>query len=78
MGLETQENQYLDGRNVFGGSDASSAMADKEVRDILQGCEQDAIALLQANQPALERISKHLLQKENISGEEFMQLLHTP
>ncbi len=75
MGLETQENQYLDGRNVFGGSDESSALVDKEVRGILQQCEQDAIALLKANQPALERISKHLLEKENISGEEFMELM---
>ncbi len=75
MGLETQESQYLDGRNVFSGSDESSALVDKEVRDILQTCEQNAIALLQANKPALERISKHLLEKENISGEEFMELM---
>ncbi len=76
MGLETQESKYLDGRNVFGGSDESSALVDKEVRDILKKCEEDAIALLEKNKPALERISKFLLEKENISGEEFMQLLN--
>ncbi|MGI6688045.1 MAG: ATP-dependent zinc metalloprotease FtsH [Christensenellales bacterium] len=75
MGLETQENQYLDGRNVFGGSDQSSALVDKEVRDILQQCEEEAIKLLNSNQDALERISAYLLEKENISGEEFMHLL---
>ena len=73
MGLETQENQYLNGRNVFGGSNQSSALVDKKCRTSFKVWK-EALALLQNNQEALERISKHLLEKENIS-EEFMQLL---
>ena len=76
MGLETPENQYLDGRPVFGGSDASSAAVDKEVRDILMRAEEEAIKLLNENVDALDRIAQHLLDKENITGEEFMELLN--
>ncbi len=76
MGLETPENQYLDGRPVFGGSDASSAAVDKEVRDILMRAEEEAIKLLKENVDALDRIAQHLLDKENITGEEFMELLN--
>ena len=75
MGLETTENQYLDGRNVFGGSDQSSARVDQEVRGILDKCQKDAIKLIEDNAQALERISAYLLDKENITGEEFMDLL---
>ena len=75
MGLETTENQYLDGRNVFGGSDQSSARVDQEVRGILDKCQKDAIELIEDNAQALERISAYLLDKENITGEEFMDLL---
>ncbi len=45
------------------------------MRNILAQCENKAIDLLNENQEALERIASYLLEKENISGEEFMELL---
>jgi len=76
MGLESQENKYLDGKAVFSGSDASSARVDQEVRDILKQCDEKAIQLLEQDVEAMDRIAQHLLEKENITGEEFMALLN--
>lgn len=77
MGLESTESQYLDGRNVSTCSPQTSAAVDEEVRQIIDQCQHNAIQLLEGNRDALNRISTYLLEKENISGEEFMQVLAT-
>ena len=76
MGLENTQSQYLDGRNVSTCSTQSEAKVDEEVRKILDECQQNAIKLLSENTGALNRISAYLLEKENITGKEFMDLLH--
>ena len=76
IGLETQQSQYLDQRTSGHYSPETGRLIDAEIQKILTDCQVAAIELLQANRPALERISRYLLEKENISGEEFMQLLH--
>ena len=76
MGLQSTQNQYLDGRNVSTCSEQTEAEADEEVRKILEQCQSKAVNLLQENRSALDRIAARLLEKENISGEEFMDLLH--
>lgn len=75
VGLESTQNQYLDGRNVGHYSEQTGTLIDDEVRNILAQCQQDANNLLEANRAALDKISDYLLEKENITGEEFMQLL---
>lgn len=75
MGLESTQNKYLDGRSVAHYSEQTGTLIDDEVRKILDQCQQDAIKLLEENRPALERISAYLLEKENITGKEFMQLM---
>ncbi|MDL2217298.1 ATP-dependent zinc metalloprotease FtsH [Christensenellaceae bacterium OttesenSCG-928-M15] len=75
MGLETTESQYLDGRNVRTCSEETNTIIDDEVRKILAQCQEDAIALLKGNGAALEKISEYLLEKENITGKEFMEQL---
>lgn len=75
MGLESTQNKYLDGRSVAHYSEQTGTLIDDEVRKILDQCQQDAIKLLEENRPALERISAYLLEKENITGQEFMQLM---
>lgn len=75
MGLQSTQNQYLDGRNVSTCAESTGAEADEEVRKIIQHCEADAVALLENNHAALDRIASCLLEKESISGEEFMNLL---
>ncbi len=75
MGLEKTQDQYLDGRNVSTCSSQTGAEADEEVRRLIDFCQKEAVRLLQENSDAFERITARLLEKENISGEEFMELL---
>jgi len=75
MGLESTENQYLDGRNVATCSEQTTAAVDEEVRKIIDECQQNATRLLEENRKALMEISKYLLEKESITGEEFMKVL---
>ena len=75
VGLESVQNKYLDGRNVRNCAETTSAAIDEEVLSIIKQCHQKAIKLLQENQPALHRIAAFLLEKETITGEEFMKLL---
>lgn len=76
MGLESTQNQYLDGRNVPNYSEETGTIVDKEINKILEECQENSIELLKENTKALEAISKYLLEKENISGEEFMDILN--
>ena len=78
MGLESTENQYLDGRNVSNCSEATGLEIDNEVRAIIKACHKKAKDLLLENREALEKISEYLVEKETISGEQFMQLLKPP
>lgn len=75
VGLESVQNKYLDGRNVRNCAETTSAAIDEEVLSIIKQCHQKAIKLLQENQPDLHRIAAFLLEKETITGEEFMKLL---
>jgi cell division protease FtsH len=75
MTLESTQNQYLDGRNVFTGSEASSAEVDTEVEKILEQCHQNALELLRGKKDKLAEIADYLYNKETITGETFMQLL---
>ena len=77
MGLESAQNKYLDGRNVSNCSEQTSALVDDEVRKLLAECEKDAVNLLKGNDGALNKISEYLLEKENITGDEFMTLLRS-
>lgn len=76
VGLESIQNKYLDGRSVRNCADVTSAAVDEEVLNIIRQCHKKAIRLLEENQEALHRISAFLLEKETITGEEFMELLH--
>jgi len=75
MGLESVQNRYLDGSRVKNCSDETSTLIDVEVRQILSACLQKATELLVDNRSALDKIAEYLLEKENITGEEFMRLL---
>lgn len=76
IGLESIENRYLDGSRVTQFSPETGTAIDEEVRQILATCQKDATALLQQHADKLERLSEFLLEKENITGQEFMSLLN--
>lgn len=77
IGLESIQNRYLDGRPVRNCSDEISAEVDREVMNILSKSYEKAKELLNTNMEALGKISSHLIFKETIMGEEFMDILNS-
>lgn len=74
MGLETQENQYLTGRTVMNCGDATAAEIDQEVMRILKEAYEEAKQLLGENRDVMDKISAFLIEKETITGKEFMKI----
>ena len=74
MGLATQENQYLTGRTVLNCGDATAAEIDEEVMMMLKAAYAEAKRLLSENRDALDHIAEYLIEKETITGKEFMEI----
>ena len=74
MGLATQENQYLTGRTVLNCGDATAAEIDVEVMRMLKGAYAEAKRILSENRDALDKIADFLIEKETITGKEFMKI----
>ena len=74
MGLESQENQYLTGRTVLNCGDATAADIDQEVMKILKNAYDEAIRLLSDDREAMDKIAAFLIEKETITGQEFMKI----
>ncbi len=75
MALENTGNVYLGGDSSLLCSPETSAKMDEEVREIISQAHERALALLSDNMDALHSIAKCLLEKETITGMEFMDLL---
>ena len=74
MGLESKTNQYLDDRTVIGCSDETYAEVDREVRELLKKAYEEAKRMLTENRHALDKIAAFLIEKETITGKEFMEI----
>ena len=74
VGLETVESRYLDGRTVLNCADKTAAEVDNEVIAILAGCYEEAKKLLSENRDIMDKIAAHLIEKETITGKEFMEI----
>ncbi len=74
MGLESIQNKYLDGRAVLNCGDATAGEIDEEVMKMLKGAYAEAKRLLGENREALDKISAFLIEKETITGKEFMKI----
>ena len=75
MGLESIQNKYLDGRAVLNCGDATAAEIDEEVMKMLKGAYAEAKRLLGENREALDKIAAFLIEKETITGKEFMKII---
>ena len=75
VALETVQNQYLGGDTSLACSSETAAKIDQEVVDTVRTAHEKAIGILQENMEALHRLAHYLLEKETITGEEFMDLL---
>ena len=75
MGLETVTDEYLTARTVMNCSDQTAAKVDQVVKEMLDQAYGKAKALLDGNREAMERIAAFLIEKETITGKEFMKIL---
>nr|WP_278454628.1 ATP-dependent zinc metalloprotease FtsH [[Ruminococcus] lactaris] len=74
MGLESIQNRYLDGRPVLNCGEATASQIDEEVMRMLKSSYEEAKRLLFENRDALDRIAAFLIEKETITGKEFMKI----
>lgn len=75
IGLESVQSRYLDGRAVMNCGEATAAEIDAEVMEMLKAAYEEAKRLLRENREALDKISEFLIEKETITGKEFMKIL---
>ena len=75
MALETVDNQYLGGDASLACSPETSAKIDEEVLALIKSAHEKAIGILKDNIDKLHELAHYLLEKETITGEEFMTIL---
>lgn len=76
MGLESIQHKYLDGRAVLNCGEETAGEIDKEVMKMLKSAYEEAKHLLTENREALDKIADFLIEKETITGKEFMDIFH--
>ena len=76
IGLESIQNRYLDGRPVSNCGPETAAEIDKEVMKMLKDAYAEAKRLLSEHRTSLDKITDFLIQKETITGKEFMEIFH--
>ena len=72
MALSTVNSQYLDDTISMTCADSTASEVDSEIRKLLAACYDAAKKLLTENRSLLDEIALYLLQKETITGDEFM------
>ena len=75
MGLETGNNAYLGGDNALTCSAETAAEIDREVLRIVKQAHEKARGILTDNRAILDEAAAFLLQRETITGEEFMTIV---
>ena len=76
MGLAETQNQYLDGRAMLNCGDSTATEIDHEVMKLLKKSYDEAKRLLSENRGVMDKIAEFLIQKETITGKEFMKIFH--
>jgi cell division protease FtsH len=76
MGMETIQNAYLGGDTSLTCSEATAARIDQKVAELIKEAHKKAISILKDHREDMDRLASYLLEKETITGEEFMAILH--
>ena len=74
MGLATVESEYLGGGAKLTCSDRTAADVDTEIMELLKTCYEEAKEMLSGNRELMDKLAAHLIEKETISGKEFMKI----
>ena len=75
VALETVQNQYLGGDASLACSEKTAGEIDAEVIALVRRQHQKALDILKNDEPALHRLAGYLMEKETITGKEFMDIL---
>ena len=76
IGLESVQNRYLDGRPVMNCGQETASEIDHEVMKMLKEAYEEAKRLLSEHRESLDKIAAFLIEKETITGKEFMKIFH--
>ncbi len=76
VALETVQNQYLGGDASLTCAADTTSKIDERVAGIVKAAHEKARKILEENEPLLHKLATHLLEKETITGDEFMALLN--
>ena len=74
IGLETTESKYLDNRTAMNCADSTAAEVDHEIMEILKISYEKALEMLSTNRDVMDKLAEHLIEKETITGKEFMKI----
>ena len=74
MALENVQDRYLSGHTVLNCGQETATEIDNEVMRILKNAYDQAIMLLESNRECLDKIADFLIEKETITGKEFMKI----
>lgn len=74
IGLSSKEDQYLSGRMVMNCAEATSSQIDEEVMKMLKEAYEEAKSLLMENRDIMDKIAEFLIERETITGKEFMKI----
>ena len=77
VALETVTNQYLGGDAALACSAETQTKIDMRVVELVKAQHEKAVRILTENRVKLDALAKHLYEKETITGEEFMEILHS-
>ncbi|MBQ6105247.1 MAG: ATP-dependent zinc metalloprotease FtsH [Lachnospiraceae bacterium] len=77
VALESIESQYLDGRSVLNCSDETAAKVDEAVRRVMKESYEKAKQMLSENREILEKAAAFLIEKETITGKQFMEIFRS-
>ena len=75
IALETEGNKHLGGESALACSEGTAREVDEEAISLINKAHEKAISILKENLPALHELAHYLLEKETITGEEFMDIL---
>lgn len=76
MALETVTNPYLGADTTLSCSPDTAAKIDEEVNEMIRSAHEKAIGILKENTDKLHELARYLIEKETITGEEFMEILN--
>ena len=74
VSLATVERQYLEGRMSLTCSDETAAQIDTEVVAIIKESYEKALEMLRENRDVMDKLADFLIEKETITGKEFMKI----